>query len=58
MNADEEQNGFSYLRSSAFIGGCNHFTFPRFSILAQVSRNGTVRLKTSFVGVVSGSTQK
>ena len=28
------------------------------SILAQVSRNGTVRLKTSFSGVEFGSTQK
>ena len=29
-----------------------------FSILAQVSRSATVRLKTSFSGVESGSTEK
>ena len=32
--------------------------FCAFSILAQVSRNGTVRLNTSFPSVESGSTQK
>ena len=31
---------------------------PRFSILAQVSRSGTVRLKTGLPGAESGSTQK
>src|SRR5271157_4247179 len=34
------------------------FPFSRFSIFAQVSRNGTVRLKTSAPGFESGSTQK
>ncbi len=34
------------------------FPFSRFSIFAQVSRNCTVRLKTNFPDVESGSTQK
>ena len=34
----------------------DHFDF--FSILAQVSRSATVRLKTGFSGVLSGSTEK
>ena len=34
----------------------DHFDF--FSILAQVSRNATVRLKTGFSVVLSGSTEK
>ncbi len=37
----------------------DHFgCLPRFSILAQVSRSATVRLKTGLPGVESGSTQK
>ena len=36
---------------------CDFFS-DFFSILAQVSRSATVRLKTSFSGVVSGSTEK
>ncbi len=37
---------------------CPYFFFWAFSIFAQVSRRVAVRLKQSFCGVESGSTQK
>ncbi len=47
-----------YCQCKTAIRTPSQFPFPLFSIFAQVSRSGTVRLKTSASGVASGSTQK
>ena len=56
------QDGASRVAQNAADPKNDHFAFGppccAFSIFAHVSRNATVRLKTSFPGVESGSTQK
>src|ERR1700674_5756918 len=50
------QNGAGGLAENPAESENDHLDF--FSIFAQVSRRATVRLKTRFCGVVSGSTEK